>query len=64
MAYLDITSDAPKSVTEWWFEVIRPMRDFFSLAMDMPIDVACGQVVSHYQRYTHGLQFILLREKH
>lgn len=40
MAYLDIVTDSPKSVIEWWYEVIRPIRDLFSLAMDIPIDVS------------------------
>jgi hypothetical protein len=40
MAYLDIAANAPKSVIEWWFDIIRPMRDLFSLAMDRPIDIS------------------------
>lgn len=40
MAYLDIVTDSPKSVIEWWYEVIRPIRDFISLAIDIPIDVS------------------------
>lgn len=27
------------SIYEWWFDVIRPIRDLFSFAMDRPIDV-------------------------
>lgn len=40
IAYLEIVSATPKSVIEWWFDVIRPVRDLFSLAMDIPIDVS------------------------
>jgi len=40
MAYLDIAANAPKSVIEWWLDIIRPMRDLFSLAMDRPIDIS------------------------
>lgn len=40
MAYLDITANAPKSVIEWWFDIIRPIRDLFSLAIDRSIDIS------------------------
>jgi len=40
MVYLDIAANAPKSVIEWWFDIIRPIRDLFSLAMDRPIDIS------------------------
>lgn len=43
--YLEIASSISKSVYEWWFDVIRPIRDLFSLAIDRPIDVARFDVI-------------------
>ncbi len=40
MVYLDIAANAPKSIVEWWVDIIHPLRDLFSIAMDRPIDVS------------------------
>ncbi|WP_200381470.1 HEPN domain-containing protein [Thiococcus pfennigii] len=37
--YLDVSSDAPRTLQDWWLEVIRPLRDLFSLAVDQPTEV-------------------------
>jgi len=45
MVYLEIASPVSKSVDVWWFDVIRPVRDLLSFALDRPIDVSRFDVI-------------------
>ncbi|MEZ5589667.1 MAG: hypothetical protein R3F53_02780 [Gammaproteobacteria bacterium] len=40
LVLLEISTELPKSIVEWWCDVVKPMRDLLSLAIDRPIDVS------------------------
>jgi hypothetical protein len=45
--FLKISSPTSKTIHEWWREVILPLRNLFSLAMNRPIDIIRFDIIDH-----------------
>ncbi|MCI5144534.1 MAG: hypothetical protein D3923_03185 [Candidatus Electrothrix sp. AR3] len=63
MIYLEITSAVLRSVHNWWYEVIRPLRDLFSLAMDRSIAVTRFEVIDEREPEKRAAKRIFFKER-
>ncbi len=63
MIYFEITSSTLRSVHNWWYNVIRPLRDLFSLAMDRPIAVTRFEVIDEREPERMAAKRVFFKER-